>query len=78
MRLKWTTEPPTEPGWYWWREYPEPGALHMVKVARRPPYGRMVILLSATEVRPVSGRQAYEMQRGMHAQFAGPIPEPEG
>lgn len=30
--LRWTSEPPTEEGWYWWREGPASATIEIVEI----------------------------------------------
>ena len=36
--LRWTKEPPTEPGWYWFRNLSKPKILHLNGVKNRKPH----------------------------------------
>ena len=36
--LHWTKEPPTEPGWYWFRNLSKPQILHLNGVKNRKPH----------------------------------------
>lgn len=71
--LQWTTELPTEPGWYWWR--PEKNIVpHMVYVVwestmRSVQKDRMFVLYPHSDV-----EFAVDERPG---EWAGPIPEPQ-
>ena len=36
--LRWTKEPPTEPGWYWFRNLSKPQIVHLNGVKDRKPH----------------------------------------
>lgn len=36
--LRWTKEPPTEPGWYWFRNLSKPQIVHLNGVKNRKPH----------------------------------------
>ena len=36
--LRWTKEPPTEPGWYWFRNMSKPQIVHLNGVKNRKPH----------------------------------------
>lgn len=63
MTLRWTREPPTMSGWYWFRIPPWQSVVEVVVVG-----GRAVARLR-------SG--SHELERDARVQWAGPIPEPE-
>lgn len=61
-RLRWTTEPPKKPGWYWWR---------WCKGAElNPLYVRDGLIVEYP-------RQSLTHVAGIGGEWAGPIPEPE-
>jgi hypothetical protein len=65
--MKWTDEPPTEPGWYWWKNNVLAMGPYIVEVTCTGSY------LSVIHPEGVS----YGTHFPPHSQWAGPIPEPE-
>ncbi len=76
--LRWTTEPPTEPGWYWWRE---PCSvtwnvceIYHGSISSRPLFvrngGRVDNLPTFVMIYGAGG------PGGRRLEWAGPIPEP--
>jgi hypothetical protein len=59
---EWTKEPPTEPGWYWWRKYPESFAEPSTMNIAGHAYFR-----GDTEVR---------IRQGEGEWYSDPLPEP--
>lgn len=66
--MKWTNEPPKEPGWYWFRSVPYQKTSSCVMVERRT-FGRMIgnFAWGWSNISYLTGTP----------QWAGPIPEPE-
>lgn len=61
-RLRWTTENPTKPGWYWIRygyDKPNPLVVHV------------------TESNGIWYRDSWVLDQSETVEWAGPIPEPE-
>jgi len=67
--LKWTTEPPTAPGWYWYDPGGVPGHETMVRVSGEPGCG-LTAYWPEVDTWPVP----VEPEDGIC--WAGPIPEP--
>ena len=65
--MKWTTELPTEPGWYWLREYGQQPIIVRVKKDKDVPG----ILLAEAVYLNIA------VQILVGCEWAGPIPEPE-
>ena len=63
--MKWSKEPPTEPGWYWWKmgDVSNP-MLEVVKLEWNSCYYRL-------------GTRQYYSAHELYGDWAGPIPQPE-
>jgi len=68
--LRWTSEPPTEPGWYW-LEYHLYSSL--VEVIIRPGHNYLIW----DYVKPFSPRNSISVAEMGKAKWAGPIPRPQ-
>ena len=64
--MKWTSEKPSVPGWYWWHDVDRPGTPCIVQVISDG-YGLTVYGLEEYS------RRLYET----HGEWAGPLTEPE-
>jgi hypothetical protein len=66
QNMKWTSEKPTEEGWYWWQNRPfySPKIIPIYKVSGSLCHGQH------------DGQSPYWIDQ-MDGQFAGPIPDPE-
>lgn len=67
--MKWTTEKPTEPGWYWMREIGKPQFPPIIRqVKRAAPLGVLVL---------VTWSSSCVISEIDYAEWAGPIELPE-
>ena len=69
MMLKWTSEPPTEPGYYW---YEDSSGIGIVKIERYRIPGDILRLWAW-----FAGNEVEVLMDELHGRWAGPIPEPE-
>lgn len=70
--MKWTTEKPTKPGWYWWRRYPKKKA-YKVEVKR----GRGVLRGNQWLEVYWEGERVARFDEPVRGEWAGPLDEPE-
>jgi hypothetical protein len=66
--LRWSREPPTEPGWYWVKDHVGTG---IVEVVIRPGHRYLAIYEDSYP------KGNFIPVAGILAEWAGPIPEPE-
>ena len=70
--MNWTTDKPTEPGWYWFREKRAKGGFFVATMAFCKLYDNFGMRITS----PGNSNKAIENVRE-GSLFAGPIPEPE-
>ncbi len=74
--MKWTKEPPSEPGWYWWKcvgTNPVDMRVLLVNRTAVPHQVRAGLMVCTNMSHPWEGVCIIADQR-----WSGPIPEPEG
>jgi hypothetical protein len=69
--MEWTNKPPTEPGWYW---YKDPSEVPSIAYVYNMNHGDMLIQNCGGEDR---GKMISFYPNRTRGQWSGPIPEPE-
>lgn len=68
---KWTTNPPTEVGWYWMQNLDDSTDMHIEFVFARPGHSYLCIQADG------EGRRNFIPVQRLKCKWAGPIQEPE-